>query len=240
MTSEQTPSGAAHNLRMSPQQRKKDTGEQPLNGGSTGQYASRTFRDGAIAGLVGDEPQLPRLSLQPRNRTLDHFMYVERRARYDVDQDYQRGSVWDDDRRRDLIKSIAQGLPIGSLIISDRGYREGGIGEFAIIDGKQRLETLWAFEDDEFAVPAGWFPKEEQELFGDLEPLIYKGRTVRGVRFSQMSERFHRKFTNLPMPALEAEGLTHEQEAEVFYLINAGGVAQDQVTIDNAARIAGR
>jgi hypothetical protein len=211
-----------------------------LHDGSNGQFTGKNLRDGDVTDLIGDEPELPRVSLQPRNRTLDHYLYVQRRPRFDVAQDYQRGSVWGDDRRRDLLKSIIQGLPIGSIIINDRGYQSDGSPDTAVIDGKQRLEALWAFEDDEFAIPAGWFPPEEQEKFGDIEPVEYNGRTVRGVRYSQTSERFHRKFANLPMPTLEAEGLTYQQEADVFYLINAGGVPQDQETIDRAAAIAGR
>jgi len=33
----------------------------------------------------------------------------------DVNQPYQRGHVWDDNRRRLLIRSLMQGVPIGAI-----------------------------------------------------------------------------------------------------------------------------
>lgn len=192
-----------------------------------------------ISDTIGDADELPRLSLQPYNRTVDHYTVPSRRDRFDVNQDYQRGSVWDLERRRNLIRSLLQYLPIGSIIVNDRGYVPGG-PDTAIIDGKQRLETLWAFTDDEFAIPLGWLSAEFRDGVTETEPIEYNGRLVRGVRMSALGDKFRRTFENRSLPTLEAQELTYEQEAETFLLINAGGVAQEQATLDRAAEIAGR
>ncbi len=72
--------------------------------------------------------------------------------------DFQRGWVWDDDHIRDLLVSIAQAFPIGSVMLLEtggdvrfqtrpvEGLDEGALGdrepERLILDGQQRLTTL--------------------------------------------------------------------------------------------------
>jgi uncharacterized protein with ParB-like and HNH nuclease domain len=71
--------------------------------------------------------------------------------------DFQRGWVWDDDRVRDLLVSVARSFPVGAVILMERGgavwfqvrpvegldpktiSREP---ESLILDGQQRLTTL--------------------------------------------------------------------------------------------------
>lgn len=54
---------------------------------------------------------------------------------------FQRGVVWEDDKKRELISSIHRGFPIGVLLLSDKGTKDG-IHEFALIDGLQRTNAI--------------------------------------------------------------------------------------------------
>lgn len=175
--------------------------------------------------------RLTQLSLRNYNRSIDHV--VNRRERLEIDPPYQRGSVWDVERRQNLVKSILIGLPIGAITLNDRGYQVSG-KDMAVVDGRQRIEVLWAFVDSEFAIPALWL---DETMILETEPMRYEGQTVDGVRFSGTSIVFHRKFSNMPIQMVEASVQGVEAEAEVFLLINAGGVQQTDENIAHATAV---
>ncbi|QNE48585.1 DUF262 domain-containing protein (plasmid) [Glaciihabitans sp. INWT7] len=179
--------------------------------------------------VTDSEPKLlVQLKLSHTTRSFDHFL--SRRERFEVNPPYQRGSVWDVSRRRELIKSALMGLPIGTITVNDRGYQKSGV-DIAVVDGKQRLEALQAFADSEFAIPAAWVdPKDVLET----EPMDYRGRTVPGVRYSGTSIVFGRRFANMPLQVTEAAVSGVDAEAEIFMLINFAGVAQTDADRANA------
>jgi len=79
---------------------------------------------------------------------------------------YQRGPVWSYDQRIGLVRSWIMRVPVPAVIIDDRSsYNwtgpdpyDGNLPIWAVVDGKQRLETAVAWFTDELAVPASWFP----------------------------------------------------------------------------------
>jgi len=167
--------------------------------------------------------------LASTNRTLDH--YLDHGAeKFDLNPPYQRGSVWTLEQRQALIKSMLRQIPIGSVLVNDRWAVNDYQGEFgyAIVDGKQRIETLRGFVADEFAVPADWFEDKHIVETNDDGTLVY----------SQLSEVAHRMIGNWPVPTLEAQEPTIEAEAELFLLINGGGTAQAPEDMARAQSVA--
>jgi hypothetical protein len=104
----------------------------------------------------------------------------DERDKYDLSAPYQRDSVWTVDRRRNLIRSLLMGLPIGNIILSHLPYRGGSPYSYRVIDGKQRIETLRMFANDEFSVPGDWFTDtktgesiaKDEVVWSDLSPSI--------------------------------------------------------------------
>lgn len=195
-----------------------------------GKFTGKTHAHDRIE-LMPENPgpkRLARLSLQGYNRSVEHV--ISRRERFDLTPPYQRGSVWGVERRQNLVKSLLMGLPIGTITLNDRGYREDG-KDMGVVDGKQRMEAIWAFVDSEFAIPAAWLDPKEVI---DTVSINYQGQTVDGVSYSGASTPFRRGFTNLPIQMLEAEVVGLGAEAEVFLLINTGGVEQTEQSIANA------
>lgn len=143
---------------------------------------------------------------------------------FDLDTPYQRGSVWDEPRRQALIRSMLMGLPVGSVIVNRRGLNAQKA--YAVVDGKQRIETLRAFENDEFAVPRHWFEERDLEEPDSSDP---------DVRFSGLSLIGRRRWENKPFSTLEASVKTIGAEAEIFRLINTGGVDQTPEDLAKAA-----
>lgn len=76
------------------------------------------------------------------------------RERIQVDPDYQRqGDVWPPDKRQLLIDTLLNKFDIPKIYLH-KSYKpkgiEGGRYDFAIVDGRQRLETMWSFIDGKF------------------------------------------------------------------------------------------
>ena len=177
---------------------------------------------------------LERVHLTAYTYSVGHFVLEDARSAFDLNPPYQRASVWDLDRRRALIRSLPSlGIPVGGITLNDRGPRATGL--YAVVDGKQRIETLRAFVDDEFAIPATWIEAEYV-----LETVDVDGWDVPGVVFSGLDRGFRTDFRQRPIGVAEAKVTTIEAEAEIFRLINTGGVAQTEATLGNAAAVENR
>ena len=97
-------------------------------------------------GWVRQSDPLPRLSLSASQWSMSAVIHPGARAELDVNAPYQRGSVWVPEQQVALIKSTLMKLPTGSILRAQRPA--GTVGAFyRIVDGKQRLEALWAFVD---------------------------------------------------------------------------------------------
>ncbi|KAH8924893.1 hypothetical protein BT69DRAFT_1280160 [Atractiella rhizophila] len=67
------------------------------------------------------------------------------RGEIDLEPDYQREKVWTDGRERDLIDSIFRNIFIPAIVVSWNSEK----GCWTIIDGKQRLSSVFAFFEGE-------------------------------------------------------------------------------------------
>lgn len=159
----------------------------------------------------GMNKELTRLRLSQTNRPCDVILYWHEKGYLRLDPPYQRGDVWGDQRRRNLIRSIVLGVPIPSIIINDRmSARWAKDYTLAVIDGKQRITAVLRFMQDDLDVPGEWFGMQ-----GD-------------VKFSMLSDRSKRGFHNHPMAFTEGQLGTLEEEQQVFDLVNFGGLSQGE------------
>lgn len=158
-----------------------------------------------------------------------------------ADPPYQRTSVWTEDQRISLVESWCRGVPIPSLVVNNRatasyrgawqGPRQGNV-VYAVVDGRQRVETAIAWYTSKLAVPASWFPKDGVEAVEETDdgPYVrYSGLTrpqQRGVAFS------------FKLPWAEARLLNIEEEAQLYLLLNSAGTAQTTADLDRARKIA--
>jgi hypothetical protein len=107
------------------------------------------------------------------------------RDEIDLSPSYQRdGDIWDPSRQRLLIDSILNGFDIPKLyfrsfvprrVVDDHAYR------YAVIDGKQRLEAIWKFLDNQ--LPLG--PESQVEELEGIDP-----DQRAAMRFEDLSARF--------------------------------------------------
>lgn len=215
---------------------------------STGSYCGYPlFIDGTCALHPASVTRQTTQPLRDRNLTgaSDRAAYgivTTMLGQMDVDPPYQRGSVWTQDQRIALVKSWLMGVPIPTLIVNDRAsaewreatgidvYEDGMI--YALVDGKQRVETAAAWFGDRLAVPASWFPADSVERTEDTAD----GPYVRYSGLTLVARRFCHRWR---LPVVEAHMPTVQAEAELYLLVNGGGTAQTAADMDRATRVAG-
>ena len=173
---------------------------------------------------------LPSYKLTPHTRPADYVLY--RRELFELDPPYQRASTWGLSERQDLLKSLLMGLPTGSIVLNMRPEH----GVRAVVDGKQRIETLRAFYDGEFGIPAEWV---DPRWVGTTVPIEYDGATVDGVVLGKGIHPFDAVVENFPLSFIEAQVSTVAEEAVIFGLVNSGGVAQTPADLARAQKVAG-
>ena len=178
---------------------------------------------------------LPHLHLQANAFDAERFTGGDQ-SLIDLAPEYQRGSVWTLEQRRNLIRSLIMGLPIGSIVLNDRGTGDnarafGNDAMFGVIDGKQRIETMRAWAGDEFSVPADWFDDK------DITPEAVDSDGM--ITMSGLSARGRRMSTRWPMPTVQTSVRTLAAEAEVFRLLNSAGTQQTDDDMARAAHMEG-
>lgn len=173
---------------------------------------------------------IERLNLNVTSRSARELARALTDGLMTVDLPYQRGSVWSLGQRIGLVKSWLAGTPIPAIIVNDRssatwkGPEVRAAGPvYAVIDGRQRLETAVAWFAGRFTVPASWFPT------ADIKDGCRRG-THDGdyVAFSGLIRDAQRHFAigTAQLPMAEAKVATVEAEAEIFLRVNGGGVPQ--------------
>lgn len=99
---------------------------------------------------------------------------------------YQRGYVWDDGRASRLIESLLMNIPIPACY-----FAEEENGSHTVIDGQQRLYSIWRFVNNHFRLRRLRALTEfNGKAFKDLterEQRIVLGRTIRCIIITQDS-----------------------------------------------------
>lgn len=163
---------------------------------------------------------------------------------FDLNPPYQRGAVWTYEQRIMLIRSWLMGIVIPSITLNERtgtawkaanGGKDAydiGAAPWAVIDGKQRLLTAYAWFNDELLVPESWFPGELINFThgtDDGEYVRYSGLSRSGQLHMGHQSRF---------PVVTANVPTVEDEAAIYLLVNGAGTAQTEADLARAASVA--
>ncbi len=190
---------------------------------------------------------IERLNLQDSYRTARELARMVEDGLMTLDAPYQRGSVWSVNQRIALVQSWLSGTPIPSIIVNDRangrwaaangGRHPGQTGEpvYAVIDGKQRIETALAWFGGRLAVPATWFP------IADVNKAVVTADGLY-VRYSGLSEgaRRHMAIGGAMLPMAEAKVASVQEEADIYLRVNGYGTPQQERDMARARRLASR
>lgn len=144
---------------------------------------------------------------------VQRFLRME--STIDFNPPYQRESnVWTRATRQLFIDSIINGFDVPKLyleVLSDRRVVGGIPVRYAVIDGKQRLETIIKFINGDFAL--------------DEEFRLYKDQTLKlgGLYFEEL-QSLHpdlaKVILNFPLPFVEVEASQSDLIEEMFERLN--------------------
>jgi hypothetical protein len=84
-------------------------------------------------------------------QTIAWFWDIKQRGLLDLDPPYQRRSVWNQTYRDFFVDTVLLGYPAPAIFLFENITPEGR-ATYHVVDGKQRLSTLFAFISNEFPI----------------------------------------------------------------------------------------
>ncbi len=125
---------------------------------------------------------------------------------YDLQPDFQRDIVWNREKQQKLIDSIIRGWHIPPIHL----VRIEGKEVYEVLDGKQRLFSIYNFLKDEFVFNAHFIPGIEN--FDELHR----------KKYSQFPEYFQNKFLFTKIRIFEGSDVKMNEATELFLRLNLG------------------
>ena len=154
--------------------------------------------------------------LSVRTESVQRLYLLYGADRFRVNRRYQRKLVWSVEEKQKLIDSVLKDLPMPLFLVAEIGF--GADASFELIDGMQRLNALFAFLENEFAVGAEYFDldsladtkylKDDGQLV-QREPVMSRPKSVQVVNYAVALSVFRAPNSN--------------SIDEVFRRINSGG-----------------
>ena len=91
------------------------------------------------------------VSRRPSTQDVSWFLDLESTGQLDLNPPYQRRSVWNSKDRKFFLDTIFRGFPCPPIYLHKT--IKDGRSVYAVVDGKQRLETILSFRDNKIALP---------------------------------------------------------------------------------------
>lgn len=89
---------------------------------------------------------------RPIQTLMNQIQNVNKRDGIDLQPSYQRGYIWSADFKDKLIYSIIKSYPIGNISLRVRSDRNSKGAMQEVVDGQQRLTTIYQFVSDEYTI----------------------------------------------------------------------------------------
>lgn len=88
---------------------------------------------------------------RPSTQDISWFLDLHRMGQLDLNPSYQRRSVWSPNDRRYFLDTIFRGYPSPAIYLHKETTQDGKT-IYAVVDGKQRLETIINFANNKISV----------------------------------------------------------------------------------------
>ena len=133
---------------------------------------------------------------------------------------FQRGWVWSPAQASRLVESFLSGLPVPSIFV----YREIS-GKQIVIDGQQRLRTIWGFFD-------GVLPDESSFYLRSVDP------QWNGKKYEELIETDKIRFRDSILRVMVVEQIHPEDTTSIYHIferLNTGGTSLTPQEVRNSS-----
>jgi hypothetical protein len=144
------------------------------------------------------------MSLQTSEKMVTLRNLHKDRDLYDMDWEVQRDLAWNDERKSLLIHSFLYGYYVPNLIVMDNAEDE----TMLVMDGKQRMTTIFSFLDEGFA------------LHKDTPPI--HGIEIAGCHFSTLPEELREDLLAATITIVEYKPMEEKERDDFFFRLNNG------------------
>ena len=151
------------------------------------------------------------IDLYYSNRVLDDLLHKVLFFGVDFDTEYQRGLVWSDEDKVDLIDSIFNHINIGNFVFIHRDFEGLDKPNYEILDGKQRLTTIVDFYLNRFS---------------------YKGKY-----FNDLCSHDKHWFTNYSISVAEIGNVDRKTKLKYFLMLNTSGHVIDKSHLNQIQKL---
>ena len=134
---------------------------------------------------------------------------------------FQRGWVWNHTQASQLIESFLLGLPIPGIFL----YRDPKTQHLLVIDGQQRLRTIWGFFD-------GHLPNVTDFYLRDVDP------RWEGKRYADLVEPDKIRLRDAVLRSIVVEQTVPDDDSSMFHIferLNTGGTHLNPQEVRNSA-----
>lgn len=152
------------------------------------------------------------VTFESDKKTVKELLNHYEKKNLNLEPAFQRESVWQEFQRRKLIQSIYENVPIPSIFLYEREKNSDIV--YDVIDGKQRLESIFmfmgvkGFRGNKFWFRANW--EEENET---MHEFLY---------WNELDKKEQIRILNYPIQTITIRG-SQSAIADIFVRINSTG-----------------
>lgn len=141
-----------------------------------------------------------------------------------LDPDFQRHAVWTPKQKSELVESILMGIPLPLIYV-----KEDDKGVYIIVDGRQRLTTLFQFMSHEF-------PLQNLNVLKDLNGAYFSEATKSGTKFDKyLTQTQQSKIEDCQLTLHVIKPPTQDRVTfDLFDRVNRGGTRLNNQEMRNA------
>lgn len=163
--------------------------------------------------------------------TLMNSIKNEKRNGLDLQPSYQRGYIWDNDFKEKLIYSLTKHYPIGNIIIRNLEEANEKNAKSEVVDGQQRLTTIYKFMTEDLDVSGEIATKIVRENLDYFEEESTTNKTIARIlakykenkkitlKFSVLPQGLKSDIETFPLSLTVISNASTEQVAEYFRFV---------------------
>lgn len=175
-----------------------------------------TLDNHSLPNTIDEDEQYPHVTIK---LTKEQFSIFELKRRYDksktliLNPDFQRNNVWKAKQKSELIESILMGIPLPIIYLF-----ENTKGDKQVVDGRQRLTTIFDYLNNKFALI-------------DLNIL----KTEVSKKFKDLNTQLQSKIEDYQIQSYTIQPPTPETvKFDIFDRVNRGGTRLNNQEMRNA------